>query len=90
VKGAQVIEPDSVRHYLEDRFGENLEVVRKAMTKRARAYKPKELAEEAYRLYERFRPSVPEGKKGWGAKADLDLGLIERLAWPEVAGAPSP
>jgi hypothetical protein len=31
-------------------------------------------------LYERFRPSVPEGKKGWGAKGKLDLGLIGRLA----------
>jgi hypothetical protein len=46
----------------------------------AKAYKPKELAKEAYRLYERFRPTVPEGVKGWGAKGELDLALINRLA----------
>jgi hypothetical protein len=57
-----------------------LEAVRKALKTLAKAYKPKELAEEAYRLYERFRPSVSEGVKGWGAKGELDLGLIHRLA----------
>jgi hypothetical protein len=33
-----------------------------------------------YPFYECFRPTIPEGVKGWGAKGDLDLGLIERLA----------
>ena len=33
-----------------------------------------------YPLYERFRPAIPEGVKGWGAKGDLDLELIGRLA----------
>ncbi len=50
------------------------------MTKLAAAFKPKELAEEAFKRYERFRPAIPEGKKVWGAKGELDLGLIERLA----------
>jgi hypothetical protein len=50
------------------------------MQKLAKAYTPQELAHDAYRLYERFRPAIPAGKKGWGAKGDLDLGLIERLA----------
>ena len=50
------------------------------MQKLAKAYKPRELAHAAYSLYERFRPSIPEGKKGRGAKGDLDLGLIGRLA----------
>ena len=27
----------------------------------------KELAERAYALYERFRPEIPPGKKGWRA-----------------------
>ena len=44
------------------------------------ARKPQELAHDAYRLYERFRPDIPAGKKGWGAKGDLDLGLIEQMA----------
>ena len=50
------------------------------MQKLAKAYKAQELAHDAYRLYKRFRPSIPEDVKGWGAKGDLDLGLIERLA----------
>jgi len=41
---------------------------------------PKELAERGFRLYERFRPEIPEGIKGWGAKGVLDLGVIEGLA----------
>jgi hypothetical protein len=32
-----------------------------------------------FRLYERFRPEVPEGVKGWGAKGELHLDLL-RLA----------
>jgi hypothetical protein len=75
-----VIEPDEVRRYLEDKFGENLKPVRSAMEKLAKALKPRELAQECYRLYERFRPSIPDGVKGWGAKGTLELGLIERLA----------
>jgi hypothetical protein len=69
-----------VRRYLDGKFGENLGAVWKAMKKLARAYPPGELAERAYRPYERFRPDIPEGVKGWGARGDLDLGLIGRLA----------
>jgi hypothetical protein len=29
---------------------------------------------------ERSRPAIPEGVKGWGAKGDMDLVLIEGLA----------
>ena len=80
VKGAEPIDPDGVRRYLESKFGDDLERVRKAMAKLAKAFKPKELAEVAFRLYERFPPAIPEGVKGWGAKGNLDLGLIETLA----------
>ena len=69
-----------MRRYLEDKFGGDLKAVRSAMRKLAKAYKPQELAHDAYPLYERFRPEIPAGKKGRGAKGDLDLGLIERLA----------
>jgi hypothetical protein len=72
--------PDSVRRYLEGKFGEALAAVRSAMTKLARAYTRGELVRRAYPLYERFRPDVPEGKRGWGARGQLDVGLIERLA----------
>jgi hypothetical protein len=50
------------------------------MHKLARAYTPQERAHDAYLLYERFRPDIPAGKKGWGAKGDLDLRVIGRLA----------
>jgi len=80
VRGRNPIDPDSVRRYLSDKFGDDLKTVRSAMEKLAKAYRPKELAHDACRLYERFRPDIPEGKKGWGAKGDLDLGLIGRLA----------
>jgi hypothetical protein len=80
VRANKPIDPDSVRRYLEDKFGEHLGAVRKAMTNLTRAYPPGKLLVRAYRLYERFRPAVPEGKKGWGARGDLDVGVIEGLA----------
>jgi hypothetical protein len=88
VKVAQVIDPDGVRRYLEDKFGDDLTRVRSAMQKLAESYKPQELAENAFRLYERFRPAIPEGVKGWGARGELDLGLIERLGKERVAAKP--
>jgi hypothetical protein len=39
-----------------------------------------ELNEQAFHLYERFRPEVPADEKGWGAKGVLDLDKIEALA----------
>jgi hypothetical protein len=80
VKGAQVIDSESVRRYLASKFGEDLKAVRSAMQKLAKAYKPSELAHDAYPLYEQFRPKTPAGKKGWGAKGDLELALIGKLA----------
>jgi hypothetical protein len=50
------------------------------MEKLAKAFSPEELAVQCYLLYERFRPEIPAGVKGWGAKGELDLDLIERLA----------
>lgn len=78
-KGRPVV-PDSVRRYLKGKFGDDLKAVRSAMQKLARAYTPQELAHNAYPLYEQFRPDIPAGKRGWGAKGDLDLGRVEGLA----------
>jgi hypothetical protein len=80
VRGSTPIDPDSVQRYLDDKFGENLKAVQSAMQKLAKAYKPSELAHDAYPLYERFRPQIPAGVKGWGAKGNLDLALIGKLA----------
>jgi len=86
VKGAEVIEPDGVRRYLEGKFGDNLVRVRSAMQRLAKSFKAKELAGNAFHLYERFRPSIPEGVMGWGAKGNLDLGLIQELHAQEEEG----
>ncbi len=66
--------------YLKQKFGEDLDEAREAMEKLAKAYTPKRLEKEAYSLYEKFRPKIPEGTKGWGAKGDLDLDYIISLA----------
>jgi hypothetical protein len=79
-RSGRPMDPDSVEHYLEGKFGKDLSAVRKAMTKLARSYPPKDLAAAAYPLYERFRPEVASGQTGWGAKGELDLDLIKRLA----------
>ena len=34
----------------------------------------------AFALYEEFRPEIPAGTKGWGAKGELDLDRIDALA----------
>jgi hypothetical protein len=46
----------------------------------AKAFPPKQLELKAFDLYEKFRPEIPEGKKGWGAKGNLDLDYIRSLA----------
>ena len=74
------IEPEGVERYLEDKFGPELQAVRKVMLALTRAFKPEELAAKACSLYERFRPEIPSGVAGWGAKGKLDLDLIRSLA----------
>ena len=74
------IHAESVQTYLEQKFKDDLEEARKAMMKLAKAFTPKQLESKAYGLYEKFRPEIPEGKKGWGAKGELDLDYIRSLA----------
>ncbi len=77
-KGAPV-KPPSVQRYLESKFGEALPEVRRAMEELAAAFSPDELDEKAYDLYVQFRPRVPAGKQGWGAKGELELERIRSL-----------
>lgn len=74
------IRPESVVRYLESKFGDALDDVRAAMVALARSLPPRELAAQAYRLYEEFRPAIPAGAKGWGAAGALDLDKIRNLA----------
>ncbi len=71
---------ESVELYLKQKFGEDFDEARAALQKLAKAYTPKQLESKAYGLYEKFRPEIPEGKKGWGAKGELDLDYIRSLA----------
>ncbi len=74
------IDPDSVRRYLENKFADALDDAREAMRALARSRSPSEIAQEAYALYEQFRPDIPAGRKGWGAQGTLSLDAIRRMA----------
>lgn len=71
--------PESVKRYLAGKFGDALEDATAAMRRLAQSLPPDNLAEIAFDLYVKFRPGVPEGETGWGAKGQLDLGKIEAL-----------
>ncbi|NSW56369.1 MAG: hypothetical protein HPY44_10160 [Armatimonadetes bacterium] len=76
----EAIDPEKVRTYLQNKFGADLDRVRDAMRALADSLEPEALAEAGYELYERFRPQIASGKKGWGQKGELDLDLIRSLA----------
>jgi hypothetical protein len=76
----EAIHAGSVETYLKQKFKDDIDEARAAMEKLAKAYTPKQLEKEAYGLYEKFRPKIPEGTKGWGAKGELDLDYIRSLA----------
>jgi hypothetical protein len=80
VEGDRPIEPAGVERYLQGKFGEAFESVRRAMEDLARVYSPKELAPRAFSLYEHFRPGIPDGVRGWGAKGELDLDRLRELS----------
>ena len=80
VNKAKPVDPAAVERYLEGKFGETLPAARAAMSALAKAFKPDQLANEAFRLYEEFRPGIPEGVSGWGAKGQLDLNSVRALA----------
>ena len=76
----ELVQPASVERYLAGKFGGHLAAARSAMTQLAKALPPRELAERAFQLYEEFRPEVPPGERGWGAKGVLDLDRITSMA----------
>ena len=76
----EVIHPESVAKYLSRKFSGDLADAEAAMRDLAKAFTPEKLSANAYSLYEKFRPNVPAGEKGWGAKGELDLGFVRSLA----------
>jgi len=79
-KDQKPVTPQSVEKYLASKFGDALADVRAAMTDLARSRRPAALAEEAFRLYEAFRPGVPAGESGWGAQGTLSIRKVRALA----------
>jgi len=71
---------ESVERYLKGKFGEALAAVREAMETLAASLPPDDLASRAFGLYEKFRPEIPAGQRGWGAKGVLDLERVRSLA----------
>lgn len=67
-----------VAAYVTRAFGDHLTEVRAAMEELAASVPPEELNRIGFHLYEQFRPTVPEGVQGWGAKAELRLDRIRR------------
>jgi hypothetical protein len=65
-----------VEAYVARAFGNRLGDARKAMEALAATLPPDELNRVAFRVYEQFRPDVPEGVQGWGAKGELRLAAI--------------
>jgi hypothetical protein len=74
------IAAESVERYLKSKFGESLGAVGEAMRELAKAFRPEELEQNAFQLYEKFRPAIPESVSGWGAKGRLDIERIRSLA----------
>ena len=71
--------PEAVERYLEQKFGDALSEVTTAMRALARTHTAKQIDEAGFSLYEAFRPQIPRGTAGWGAKGKLDLEHIRIL-----------
>ena len=74
--GDQPADPATVQRYLTKAFGDQLDEVRAAMEELADRYDAAELNRIGFRLYERFRPDIPPGNAGWGARGELDIDKI--------------
>ena len=76
----KAVDPEWVGRYLFTKFGDGFDDALAAMKALAQSRTPAKLEGEAYRLYEAFRPAVPAGTRGWGAKGTLELEAIRKLA----------
>ena len=77
--GGQEINPGAVQKYLEQKFKDNLSEVRQAMQKLANSVDPETLNQRGFAFYEKFRPDIPEGTRGWGAAGELNVDKIHQL-----------
>ncbi|GBG32045.1 Hypothetical Protein FCC1311_082702 [Hondaea fermentalgiana] len=79
----RIARPRSVLSSLQRSFGRSLELVYEVMMRVARLMDPELLRKNsnriAYEMYARFRPAVPNGRAGWGAKGPLLLDQVEGI-----------
>lgn len=73
---SKVGKPEKIQRYLRQNFGENLELVVDKMQTLADHLND---VDNSFKVYEMFRPGVPEGIAGWGMKGRLDLRTLDRL-----------
>ncbi|MGO9897576.1 MAG: hypothetical protein ACLPX8_25590, partial [Bryobacteraceae bacterium] len=67
-------DPAAVRRHLRA-FGDRLGEVCAAMEAAAALLPPEELNRVGFRIYAGFRPEVPLGAEGWGAKGELQVSV---------------
>jgi len=79
VSKGEIAKPESVARYLASKCGDQFEPARAAMQRLAASLSVDELDEQAFHVYERFRPEVPSDENGWGAMGVLDLDKTEAL-----------
>jgi hypothetical protein len=68
-----------VQSYIAQAFGDRLTEARRAMEALAASLPPEELNRVGFRLYERFRPDVPEGAAEWGEGGRPHAASLGRL-----------
>jgi hypothetical protein len=79
---------ESVAAYVARAFGDRLAEARAAMEALAESLPPDELNRVGFRLYERFRPDVPEGVKGWGREGRARFGSDHERGRHRLTRAP--
>jgi hypothetical protein len=84
--GGKPASAKSVQSYVARAFGDRLAETRAAMETLAASFPPEELNRVGFRLYERFRPDVPEGTQGWGAKQEFRLERIAKAGATVASG----
>lgn len=75
----ELVQPQAVERNLRGKFGSQLCAALSAMERLAATVPTDTLNDEAFRLCEHFRPEVPSGEPGWGARGVLDLDRIHAL-----------
>jgi hypothetical protein len=66
---------------LKRKFGARYEDVRGCFEEGLRSWvgEEDELTREAFGMYERFRPTVKAGERGWGRKGELSLDTVREV-----------